>query len=75
MGLRQGSGPRTAAAAWCTALPPTTVDRDAQDPEPNGWAAVSPAVTRTAPGSTPRASAAICASTVSMPWPSEVPPE
>jgi hypothetical protein len=66
---------RTAVAAWCTALPPTTVDREAQDPAPNGWAAVSPVTTRTIPGSTPSASAAIWASTVSMPWPTEVPPE
>jgi hypothetical protein len=51
------------------------VDREAQDPAPNGWAAVSPVMTRTIPGSTPSASAAICASTVSMPWPTEVPPE
>ena len=66
---------RTAVAAWCTALPPTTVDREAQDPAPNGWATVSPVTTRTIPGLTPSASAAIWASTVSMPWPTEVPPE
>jgi len=66
---------RTAVAARWTALPPTTVDREAHDPAPNGWAFVSPAVTRTTPGSTPSASAAIWASTVSMPWPTEVPPE
>src|SRR5262249_17303859 len=69
------AGPGTAAAAACTALPATTVDRDAQEPDPNGCSAVSPFTTCTASIPAPSASAAICASTVSMPCPSEVPPE
>jgi hypothetical protein len=66
---------RTASAAACTALPATTVVREAQDPMPNGIRAVSPFTTRTTSGLTPRASAAICAIAVSMPCPNEVPPE
>ena len=66
---------RTASAAACTALPATTVDREAQEPMPNGMRAVSPLTTRTTSGLMPRASAAICAIAVSMPCPNEVPPE
>ena len=36
---------RTASAAACTALPATTVDRDAHDPAPNGCRSVSPLTT------------------------------
>ena len=39
------AGPRTARAAACTALPATTVVRDAQEPMPNGCRSVSPLTT------------------------------
>ena len=49
------------------------VAREAQVPPPYGTTSVSPEITRTAPISTPKALAAICAAIASWPWPCSVP--
>ena len=51
-----------------------TVAREANAPMPSAIRSVLPWVTRMASGGTPRASAQIWASAVSMPWPTEAAP-
>ncbi len=61
-------------AAASTALPPITVLRLDHEPTPSGTRSVSPWTTSITSSSTPSTSAAICASTVSIPWPEDAPP-
>ena len=57
------------AAATNSAEPAIVVVRLANVPMPSGTSSESPRAIATAPGSTPSASATICASVVSWPWP------
>lgn len=65
---------RTFRAASAIALPLITAARDANVPTAYPNRRVSPVVTRTSSIGTPSSAAAICANTVSCPWPCEVSP-
>ena len=71
---RLGGARASARAAIATAFPATTVLRLANEPKPLATSSVSWWCTTTRATSTPSSSAAIVASAVSMPWPSEPTP-
>ena len=65
---------RSARQATATAFPATTVVRLANEPKPDATSPYRGGGFRPRSSSTPSSSAAICARTVSTPWPSEATP-